>query len=199
MAQLPNMKHEAFCRALMEGRSASAAYVAAGFKPSTANAARLRATEAIQCRLAELSAEAAAKHEITIEGILEELNVAIELATKRGMPNALINAALAKSRLGGLLIDRSKVEITNDDRYNLLDDCKTPEAISRRLADDELNGLVNFRWLPIDEDDRAYLASIWLECFQRVREFVVSVEARPLNTAERPMISVAKPPFPNGR
>jgi hypothetical protein len=107
MAELPNIRHERFCQAIARGASASAAYVEAGYKGSTANAARLRATAAIRQRIAELSAEAAKAHEITIEGICRELNEAVAVAKAKGQANPLVSAAGLRAKLGGLLIDKS--------------------------------------------------------------------------------------------
>src|SRR5436190_14492632 len=109
MAALENQRHELFALALSRGASASAAYVEAGYKGSTANAARLRATAAIRQRLAELAEAAGRANEISIASVLAELDSAIKLAKERGMPNALINAANLRAKLGGLLVDKAEV------------------------------------------------------------------------------------------
>jgi hypothetical protein len=180
MGELPNIRHERFCQALVRGESANRAYQTAGYKGgSTANAARLKATEAIKRRIAELSAEAAKAHEISIASVCKELDEAIALAKTKGQPNALVSAATLRSRLGGLLIDKAEVEVNGGNRNEWAELSDFPAA-ARAFAASQLNDLVNARWLPIDESDHAYLAEMWLEHFARVKEFLLSVEARPL-------------------
>lgn len=57
MAALPNARHERYAQGLAEGLSADAAYEVAGFKANRGNAARLKANENIERRVAELVAE----------------------------------------------------------------------------------------------------------------------------------------------
>ena len=64
MPVLPNNKHELFARGLAKGLSADAAYQAAGYKPHRGSAARLRANEIIQRRIAEILGKAAEKAEV---------------------------------------------------------------------------------------------------------------------------------------
>jgi hypothetical protein len=177
MAPLPNTKHELFCLAISRGASASAAYIEAGYRGNTANAARLRATAAIKQRIAELAEAAGRANEISIAGVLAELDAAIKLAKDRGMPNALINAANLRAKLGGLLIEKAEVTVNNSNNYA---DCASFPEVARTLASDQLSDLVNARWLPIDESDHEYLAGLWLDHFTQVRKFLDSVEARPL-------------------
>jgi phage terminase small subunit len=58
----------------VQGKSASTAYIAAGYTASAGNAGRLRNKPEVAARIAELQAEAGAKHEITIESICAELD-----------------------------------------------------------------------------------------------------------------------------
>ncbi len=192
MPALNNQRHERFCQALVEGRSASAAYVEAGFRGNSANAARLKATEAIKRRITELTEAAAKAHEISIEGILAELEAAIKLAKDRGMPNALINAANLRAKLGGLLIDRAQVEINgNSDKF---EDCRDFDEVCRTLADSQIDSLVNARWRLITESDRNYLAGIFQQAFSEAQAFLDSIEARPSHSPEKPIITIAASP-----
>jgi hypothetical protein len=178
MGELPNIRHERFCQALVRGESANRAYQTAGYKGSTANAARLKATEAIRRRIAELSAEAARAHEISIESICRELDQAVAVAKSKGQANPLVSAASLRAKLGGLLVDKTEVEI-NSNRNEFAELSDFP-AVAKTLATGQLNDLTNARWLPIDDSDRDYLASLWLDHFTQVRKFLDSVEARPL-------------------
>lgn len=63
MPVLANPRHEAFAQALAKGKTATEAYVEAGFHPHDGNAARLRGNERIVSRVAELQARAAEKAE----------------------------------------------------------------------------------------------------------------------------------------
>jgi phage terminase small subunit len=69
-APLTNPRHEAFALALAAGASADAAYVAAGYRRNRGNAARLKANESIQRRVAEISGTAAALAEVDLAAVL---------------------------------------------------------------------------------------------------------------------------------
>ena len=67
MAGPRNVRHEKFCQALLEGKSATAAYEAAGYgQGDDGNAARLRVNPRIEERLAELQAEVAKDTRVTV-------------------------------------------------------------------------------------------------------------------------------------
>lgn len=70
---LKNTRHERFAQELAKGSSADDAYVAAGFKENRGNAARLKANESIQARVAELQAKGAERAEISVARVLAEL------------------------------------------------------------------------------------------------------------------------------
>ncbi len=54
MPHLDNLRHEKFCRHIVQGRTADQAYADAGYRPHRGNAARLRANESVIARIAEL-------------------------------------------------------------------------------------------------------------------------------------------------
>jgi phage terminase small subunit len=70
---LSNSRHERFAQEIAQGKSASAAFVAAGFAANGSNAARLNANELVRERVKELLQESASKSGITIEKIVAEL------------------------------------------------------------------------------------------------------------------------------
>jgi len=73
MPILKNPKHERFAQELAKGKSASDAYVAAGYKPKRQNASRLMTKDDIQIRVAEIQKRGADRAEITVENVLREL------------------------------------------------------------------------------------------------------------------------------
>jgi phage terminase small subunit len=70
---LPNARHELFAQEIAKGNSYSVAYVKAGYCPSAHNASRLAHKPQIQARIQDILGKAAAKTDIKVERILEEL------------------------------------------------------------------------------------------------------------------------------
>ncbi len=149
MPILKNERHELFAQQLAQGKSATEAYELAGFKPSRKNASRLRAKEDVGARVCEIQAVAARSAEITLEGILRELDEAITIAKHKGQPNALINAASLRSRLGGLLTE--KVEITTK---NATSDNASPDEILQAFWHSCTNNCPD---IELSDDDREIL------------------------------------------
>ena len=73
MGRLANQRHERFAQALAQGKSASEAYVLAGYKANDGNASRLKGNERISARVQEIVGRAAERAEIDVERILREL------------------------------------------------------------------------------------------------------------------------------
>ena len=73
MPVLTNARHETFAQALAGGKTASQAYVLAGYKPNDGNAARLRSNDRVTARVAEILGKAAARVEVSIADIMDEL------------------------------------------------------------------------------------------------------------------------------
>lgn len=73
MSALENAKHEAFAQSLAKGTIADDAYVAAGYSFNRGNAARLKANESVQRRVAELIGRGAQKAEVEIGRVIQEL------------------------------------------------------------------------------------------------------------------------------
>ena len=192
MPPLRNARHERFCQELTQGRSASEAYINAGFKASRQNAGRLRTNETVAARLLELQAASADACKITVESICAELDEAITIAKAKGQPNALVSAAGLRAKLGGLLIDKAQIEVSNNS--DPFDDCESAEDVTGRLADQMLGGLTNARWLPITDQDRAKLADIFSRAFAQAQAFLDSVDRRPLVTGQQPAAFPTKSP-----
>ena len=123
MPALKNPRHEAFAQALARGMSASAAYVAANYKPNRHNAAALAREKHIRTRVAELqeeqlsihkqaTAEAVANAKVTIESLIAEAEAARAKAmSEKGGAAAAVSALTAKAKVAGMW--REKVDQHN--------------------------------------------------------------------------------------
>lgn len=109
--------------------------------------------------------------------MLRELDEAIAIAKARNQPNALINAASLRAKLGGLLIDRAQVVVGSPSDYR---ECASVEELARSVANEMLDGLPNARWLSISDADRQELASMVRSHYDAIQAFVDQVEDRPL-------------------
>ena len=128
MPILKNPRHEKFALALSEGKSATEAYIVAGYKPCRQNAARLTTNDDIKHRLAELQTATANKAAITIQSICAELDEANLVAKERGQAAAMVSASTLRAKLAGLLRDR--VEISNPDLFS---ECESPAEVAETL------------------------------------------------------------------
>jgi hypothetical protein len=118
MPPLENPRHEAFAQALFEGLgnglTHGQAYSAAGYtgNPNAAkvNASRLlKSARHIIDRVQELQAQAAKNRQATVESIVDELEVAREIARENKQPSAMVAASTAKAKILGLDISRTEV------------------------------------------------------------------------------------------
>lgn len=118
MPPLSNARHERFAQELAKGKSATEAYADAGYEESRSAASRLSANVNIQSRIAELKAGAAARTELTVASLTEDLlriaKKGEELGEAPGF--AVSRAALMDAaKLNGLIVDRSEnVNINHD-------------------------------------------------------------------------------------
>ena len=110
-----NPRQRAFVRQYvsLHGNGAQA-YIAAGYEPrdgvvASSLASRLRARERVRAAIAEEYRRIEKLHEITVEGICQELDEARSLAMDAEEPNAAIAASMAKAKLAGLVTDKSEV------------------------------------------------------------------------------------------
>ncbi|OJY09226.1 MAG: terminase small subunit [Nitrosospira sp. 56-18] len=103
------LKQEAFCQAYIETGNASEAYRRAygakNQKPETVNrnAFNLTQNSKILARLAELKAEHAKRHNLTVDDLLTELEEARQAALKASTPqaSAAVAGTMGKARLLG--------------------------------------------------------------------------------------------------
>ncbi|WP_313004321.1 hypothetical protein [Brevundimonas sp.] len=109
MPALANPKHERFAQALAKGETADAAYVLAGYEENRGNAARLKANESIETRVAEILERAATRAEITVASISDRLLKIAEKCERTSEANKLgvARATLMDvAKLNGLIVDK---------------------------------------------------------------------------------------------
>jgi phage terminase small subunit len=70
---LTNLRHERFAQALARGKTATEAYILAGFKANDGNASRMKGNERVSARVQEIVGRAAERAEVSLERILREL------------------------------------------------------------------------------------------------------------------------------
>lgn len=163
MPILENQRHELFAQEIAKGKSASEAYVNAGYRPSRKNASRLRTKEGIAARVVELQGVAARSAEITIESICRELDEANAVAKERGQASAMVSASTLRAKLAGLMVER--VEVTNT-TPGIADDA-SPEDIAQWMAD-------NYdadRAVDLSHEQRVELVSLMHRWMQAVDDF----------------------------
>lgn len=115
------LKQEAFCQAYIENKGNASeayrtAYAAGKMKAETVNkrAYELMANGEITGRVAELQQEHRNKHDVTVSGLLEELEEARQKALTAETPqaSAAVAATMGKARLTGL--DKVLIDLTAD-------------------------------------------------------------------------------------
>lgn len=101
-------KQEKFCRVLVETNNASEAYRQAydcsNMKPESINRKAFEVAENVNvtARLAELRANHAKRHEITVDDLLNELEQARQLAFTTEKAAAAVTATMGKAKLLGM-------------------------------------------------------------------------------------------------
>lgn len=110
MAILTNARHERFAQEIAKGKTATEAYVIAGYKAHDGNAATLRGNQRVLDRLAELQEKGAERAVITVASITERL---LSIATKGESSSdapllSVARAALMDAaKLNGLVVEKS--------------------------------------------------------------------------------------------
>lgn len=111
------LKQENFCLAYVETGNASEAYRRAynteRMKDNTINreAKAMMDDPKIATRLAELREPIMAEHKITVDSLVEELDVAraVALSAKNPQVSAAVAATLGKAKMLGLLVDKQEI------------------------------------------------------------------------------------------
>ena len=119
MPVLKNPRHERFAQFMAEGKTCVDAYQLAGFKRDDGNSSRLlSARPEIQARLQELTgkleAQAAKRHEITTDSLVDEIEEAASWAREKRDSRAYVDAIKHKAILSGKWIEKTAVGTPND-------------------------------------------------------------------------------------
>ena len=138
MPPIKNVRQETFCREIIKaarnGNSHADAYKAAGYtadgNAAEACASRLLSTAKVQARIAELTAPAVRKAQVSIESLLDELAQTIADARSAKQHSVVVSALTVSAKLVGLL--RDKIEVGGPGDF---DGCDSPtEVMDRFLA-----------------------------------------------------------------
>ena len=109
MGEIRNSRHERFAQELAAGKTADAAYEAAGYQKHRGNAARLSANEHVKNRVREIQSIGAERAAITVHSLIEEAEQArIKAMESQNGAAAAVSAITAKAKLAGLW--REKVD-----------------------------------------------------------------------------------------
>ena len=133
MAELKNIRHEAFCQAYAETDIGVESYrrtYGEKVKGAAGGASRLLKQVDIQTRIAEIRSEIAQRHEVTQDTLVAEYDEMIALAKQDPKSyGAAVNAINSKARITGHWVD--KVQITAE----TLSDEELAEAIKGEQGD----------------------------------------------------------------
>jgi len=110
---LANPKHEKFAQELAKGKTATEAYVTAGYKAHDGNAATLRGNQRVLDRIAELQTAGSLRVEVTIASLIKEAAEIQTAAQADKQYSAATSALTAKAKLAGLWIEKSETENVN--------------------------------------------------------------------------------------
>jgi phage terminase small subunit len=112
------VKEEKFCQLVVslgsQGRAYSEAYETDA-KPRSCDVegCKLVKKPHLAARIAELKAEIKEKHDITVDGLLLELEEARSIGKQEGQASAMVNATMSKAKLCGL--DKQIIDHTSSD------------------------------------------------------------------------------------
>jgi phage terminase small subunit len=121
MPALDNPKHERFAQGLAKGKSASQAYVDAGYKESRPAASRLSTNVNVVARVAELQDIGSLRAEVTIASLIQEAADIQEAAKADKQYSAATAALTAKAKLAGLWVDKNENTNRNVDPAQVSD------------------------------------------------------------------------------
>jgi hypothetical protein len=182
MAPLKNPKHEAFVHHYLKCGDATKAFELTGYTRDSANAHRLLNRPKVQARLRELQDEIAAAVPLTIETLIAECEEIRVAAKDKNQFAAAMKAVLGKAQLAGLLVDRSKVEVTNTNKLAGVEDM---HEICLVMADDALKYQIE-PYHDFREEDREHLASLMHNIFmgwhEAATKYIEEIRARPLKS-----------------
>ena len=113
MAELKNPRHEGFAQGYAVSGNATRAYLEAfgdSVKGAAQAGARLLKRGDVQARIEEIKTEVAQRHEISVDGLVAELDEMIALAKQDPKSYAsAVNAIVSKAKISGNWVDRVQV------------------------------------------------------------------------------------------
>lgn len=112
---LKNSRHETMAQEMAKGTDQTEAHRLAGGTGKRAAACMIARRPDVRARVAEILARAAAKTEITVADIAHQLDEDRAFAKKMEAPAAMVSATMGKAKVLGLIIEKTKTEITNPD------------------------------------------------------------------------------------
>ncbi len=119
MGEIQNPRYERFAQELAAGKTADAAYEAAGYRKHRGNAARLSANEHIKDRVREIQAMGAERAAVTVQSLIDEAEQArIKAMDSPNGAAAAVSAITAKAKLAGLW--QEKIDQHNSGTVNTL-------------------------------------------------------------------------------
>ena len=128
--------------------------------------------DSVKARLSHLQATAAQKAEVTVEGLLGELEHARQRADSLDQLSAVIKSISEKARISGLLVQR--VEIGGPGAF---DDCETVEAVVDRMLTGPGSPWEQF--YPVDVQDRQGLLVLIERHHNELQDYIEAIKARP--------------------
>jgi|WetSurMetagenome_2_1015567.scaffolds.fasta_scaffold101311_6 phage terminase small subunit len=136
-------KQEKFAQEYVATGNASEAYRRAyNVKPTTkdssvhANASQLLGDTRVSQRVKQIKAAIVQRHELTIDGILDELEEAREMGKITQQSSSMVSASMGKAKLLGLIVDRKEI---------------TVHGMISAMTDDELGNFI--LEMDVDSDD----------------------------------------------
>ena len=121
MAVLTNAKHERFAQELAKGKTATEAYIIAGYKANDGNAATLKGNQRILDRVLELQTVASMRVEVTVASLIKEAGEIQAAAMQEKQLSAASAALTIKAKLAGLWVDKSENTNRNVDPARVSD------------------------------------------------------------------------------
>lgn len=113
MAALTNPKHERFAQELAKGKTASEAYVTAGYRANDGNASTLKGNQKVEARVAEIQERGALRAEVTIATLTQDLlrlrDKGEALRDAAGLSVAR-NSVMDIAKLNGLVVDKAQLD-----------------------------------------------------------------------------------------
>ena len=123
-------RHEAFCEEYVKDRNATQAAIRAGYSPKTAYSQghRLLKNAEVAARISELQAEAAARNERDVDGILADLRRVYAGAFEAGNFAACNRSLELEAKLLGHFVEKSEIRMRSTSIP------ATPEDMDREIV-----------------------------------------------------------------